>query len=594
MTAALYKGENIYRWVAAAATRRVDVWSIGNSNEILNATGWNSGLILGIRDQWNMYATGLTSPRENESNGAGNGEGWVYGGSSYLANHSAPPAPFDQYQLGIGPQTGSYFVASPTPARGGAIRLFPEAWANNDTHPPANGVRFHARIGTFAANPGTYYEFARRDSPPWNILRNVGPISVTGAADGLEWIQFDVDTSAHADQNIICGLGQTNQTNGSGNFFNLWMQCEAHGQQTGVCYSTVGYLGGRSLREHVERWQALTATNIREMIESTVRLQNGEPMLLIRVAEGLNSRNDMANSAGPNPAPANTQAGYYDDLVAFRNVIQPQWESLGYKPENLFWMSVPDHPVEDDDSTLTFARYASIRFADDYGAAFYDSNVATSRQEIADNGWYLGGGSTNPHLEAAGYAALGRREVADWAAAATEFTNETVATAVWSHTPRTLTDGAITASTYDQSTAYPLASDSAGLATQANQDTIIAKLSGSTIPVVGAVSNDGTITVFQNEGRVVPMSVPGVDLTGATLRLVAYSSSAFNESTTLFSIDAVTGGNGLANVTFTSIETGTPRRAHYVLWRNPEQAGGGDVMACGALNIVVAPTNHTM
>ena len=405
----------IARFFAAARTRRVDVVGVGDSNQVSGGIGWDHGFAKALAAHYPIYASPMFGGREN--NGNGTASGWESAASQNgVTGHSAPPAPFDVYSLdGVGLVIQPFYLAGAGPAKGSTVNVFPALFAGNDQHTLANGFTYHARIGRFASGGGQYRTFSRYENTAPSFFGTIYSDALTlatAASDQLAWISRSIGATNGVEV-LSAGLSAVATAEITGKFFHLYHRIEATGQSDGVAHSTLGYLGGQSARVMAVGFQSLNNAALDEFLAGVTRLQVGAPMLLVRINEGLNDRNDANASVGPSPAASNTGAGFRDNIEAIRARLVARWAALGFEPGNLFFLLTVSHVADDGDATLAAFRVAAAAWAAATpNAAAFNFAEAYTHAQMVSGGYYASGGADTAHLTQAGYEALAATEIA--------------------------------------------------------------------------------------------------------------------------------------------------------------------------------------
>lgn len=406
-------GSRLARFFAAAAARRVDVMGIGNSNQLQGGHGWDHGWNVGLHARRPLYATPFYGGNENDGAGSGHGgpltlrDGSDSVGSAVV--EGIPEWLSDLSLEGLGPVLEHLYADTDVTTKGLRVRVVAGFFEGLEV---GSAFKVALRAAEFAEGGGVYKVYARLDQSPYSAAVNE-EISAEGDEDRLVWTERDITlTATQIERGLQIAPHQNVTASIAGRAYIRGLRGIAEGRTAGWSHTSACYMGGQSLRTIVQAWQGLTDEAVDELLSSLVHHQGGDPHLLVRILEGLNARNDSTNSVGPSPTASNTRAGYLDNLRALRGVLEASWARLGYDRNNLWLLSVVDHPQEDDDATLADFRRASEDFArETINGVAVDLNQLISASELQAAGWYAGDGRA--HLaSAAAYAGVAELEIA--------------------------------------------------------------------------------------------------------------------------------------------------------------------------------------
>jgi hypothetical protein len=396
---------------------RVDFVGIGDSNQGFGGNGWDYGLMYALTQSgFPMYATGLISMNENNSDGVGFGYGYSYNASApVIGVNTGAPTFFDDYMAGVPIHQYGYLAAGSTYGLGGnsGIILGENAGVAGLIDISAE-LQIDCYYGTFASGSGgSFNPSIRRDSPPYNTLASNGSITTTTGVDGVEVASFTLAAGSRA------GFGSLGfKWNGAdivGPFFGTYARISQTGRTTGFSYSTLTYLGGYSLRAMANTYlNIMSDTAIAHFLGEMRRLQGDQKTVVITVNSGLNDRNETGTSLGPaGITDGDSYQAFVDNFVAIQNRIEGIWVAEGWDLSELFWLVFPSHPVDDpDDAELVSYRKAIGEYLMTRpNAQMLNLAELTDEAEMLASGYYASGGADRNHLTSTGYAQLGIKMV---------------------------------------------------------------------------------------------------------------------------------------------------------------------------------------
>ncbi|MEM1423360.1 MAG: hypothetical protein AAGH64_05085, partial [Planctomycetota bacterium] len=96
---AVTDADDLAPFFEAAATRRVDIVGIGDSNQLFQGHGWDAAWILATDARFGAWATGSLSPGENNGNGGASGQGWSVASTASAGQFGYTDAPPPQNDL---------------------------------------------------------------------------------------------------------------------------------------------------------------------------------------------------------------------------------------------------------------------------------------------------------------------------------------------------------------------------------------------------------------------------------------------------------------------------------------------------------------
>jgi hypothetical protein len=399
---------------ARGADGRVDVVMLGDSNQLHNGFGWDEGWNFALRQTFGLYATGLLHAGEN--NGVGAGVGWGYNTSSTFAGgqflYGGAPPELDVLMNEDAWPDRYLYVPEGALATGTQNMGMILAGALDESA----ALRFHVTMATFPGAPGADLNArpnVRLDRPPWSIIALGDDVRTRVGAFGV--VSGVVDVPAEPGRLGPFAFRYTPFDGAQpvrGPFLAYYLRAEEPGRSSGASAHTFFAFGGRSARFMAERLLAMSDAGLDLYFAKVRELQAPPRRVLVRIAQGLNDRNDTGPSLGLG-LPSNTPEGYADNLRVSMDRIAGVWTRNGWPGDELFFLLAPSHPVADPDEellvrfraaadalALSRPRTASVRF-----------DRLTSATEMLASGWYNLGGASRNHLSQAGFRALAAREL---------------------------------------------------------------------------------------------------------------------------------------------------------------------------------------
>jgi predicted RecA/RadA family phage recombinase len=401
-----------------ARNARVVVVGIGDSNQLFGGHGNDYGDNFALFSFFDQFATSVYSGGENDGNGNGHGPSATDGGSavqgmfaSGVAAASGLPSPFQPFVTtnAMAPTLCSQIVTSNTSGFGGRGVYIGSSPGTLRLIRPSEAIRAHwayLRGGDGAS--GEARVAVRLDVAPFTELTpSLTLSSLRAGAPAFEVASQDLAADAGRTQQIAvltCRAGQTLVAPFVGGF----VQAEAIGKP-GAMYTTLGNYGGQSVRQWVINLRQVPTALITRIFTHLRGLRMPSQTWSVfdfRWVGGPNDRNDTTLSVGPNPAPSNTAAGYYDNLVALRTLLRSFVALGGGNPdiECCFEASVSPRTGASD-TTMDFARQATAWFSDDFpDVRSFDYNAASTQAQL--DTWYADPPTDTIHFNPTGYRNL--------------------------------------------------------------------------------------------------------------------------------------------------------------------------------------------
>ena len=170
-------------WVEVAARMakyRVDIVGIGDSNQLFEGHGWDSGFAKALVDAGApMWATGLVSQNENSGNGAG--QGYLYNRSGPLiGSTSGAPAELEAFlNKGIGALSPAFYTYV---ADGGSVASSTACGLQLGAGCPIDNtaaLEYDIHWGGFTSGSGQFRPQLRLDESPYSEITGALPIVST-------------------------------------------------------------------------------------------------------------------------------------------------------------------------------------------------------------------------------------------------------------------------------------------------------------------------------------------------------------------------------------------------------------------------------
>ena len=331
----------------AAATRRVDVVCIGDSNQLQLGHGWDHAWILASHDRFTAWATSLLSPGENNGNGGASGEGWRVFSTASTGQFSYNDAPPTEHERLADHPDFAPMAYLHVPANAQAlltnhgILLDPDVVIS-----PSARLDFVTTYAIAQAPAGpTIRPYVRRSTSPYSTVRDApAPTATTGMLPGVASYTLDIP-EAPRDHGLQCMLGRFNTTlDGPATVYS--MRLIDVERTSGLASSTFYGLGSRSARDMARALDALPDATL-TLYFQTIREQQGSPTqgprVLVRINTGLNDLNEEEPPpSAPALAPSSADA-YEINLRSIIDRIKGVWADNGWPEDELFFLLTPSH-----------------------------------------------------------------------------------------------------------------------------------------------------------------------------------------------------------------------------------------------------------
>jgi hypothetical protein len=368
-----YNLTTLKAFLEQARTRRVSLLLCSDSNARWDATnnvrhGYNLGFQDALKNEYGIWGVGPfpASPADTSTwygfaqgfDGIG-GWGTITGAAPYAVaeDYQIPGATYNLANTAHGcPRDHMYTSSSATLFNATAAQDAARGWRlksdfliNRDL-----GYKWHFRHGTFAAGTaGTRYSPNVRTTGIVLAWKNFTP--VTGV-DAIIEDSVTVPAGTYSDNHsLVWGRLAGSEASGNqawnGPTYADWGLIEQHGTSTGFLSGFFYHLGSggayTAAAQLLDPSGTFAASDIdvahAEYLRQAVRLQTGDPKLLVPIMYGGNDLENTAwysvtppDSLGPNPTASDTIAGVVDNLRAIKTKIQSLWvDDLGFDAGNI-------------------------------------------------------------------------------------------------------------------------------------------------------------------------------------------------------------------------------------------------------------------
>ena len=395
-----------------AASRRVDICIVGDSNARANSCGHETGMGLAFGARFGTYATAVEPVAGLNGWGAS-----IASCSSFM---------FPPFTLDNGPAQMSLFSfanegfpssyahlddgASADPSYNTGLVLLPQS-PIDITGP----LRYHATHWIYGPASGGYMNPSCRPAWPGNAYTNYAAaptISSAGPMRLLKDFSLDVLPGARTPDGLLfCCTDAAGARDARGPLCLTWNRVENTSRATGIAYSPLWAQGGQSAYHACLALQTAGAAP-REWFRQATRLQSAPPVLLVQVLHGGNDVNSHIGSLGPiGGLDSSTAAGQEDNTRGIILAIRNSWVVSGRDPANLFFLLGPYHPVPYPNSPQpAYEQGWQNIAAGDPQVSVIAGTMLTTAAELSQKG-YLSGGVDIAHLSVSGFVGWGRAAV---------------------------------------------------------------------------------------------------------------------------------------------------------------------------------------
>ncbi|MER9278708.1 hypothetical protein [Mesorhizobium sp. M0522] len=398
---------------AKAATQRIDIVGIGDSNQVLSGFGWDHGFQYAMSRYFPMYATGLLS--QNENNGSGSGVGYLYSRAAAGVIGAVSGAPVDLGKY-LNKGSGALFPAYYTYVADGNIvgsnSLIGLVLSPNCLIDNGGALDFDLHWGSFDSGAGTFRPYVRLGQSPFTTLAVAAvPLSSNTGAFAMQRTTLSIAADpTRADKQVEFKPLRTASDGITGPYFSTYMRASNPARPNGFSYHTLEYRGGQPARTMAYDIQQASNETLTHYFAEVRRLQGPIKCVIIMVNSGLNDRNETQASVGPAAvADGDSPEAFVDNCTAIVQRIQAIWTLNGWSQDELHFVFMVSHPQSDpDDAELESYRSAILAYAATLSQGYAIDLAAkiTSAQMLA-LGYYASAGTDKNHMTQAGYEGMG-------------------------------------------------------------------------------------------------------------------------------------------------------------------------------------------
>lgn len=396
--------------LAEAATRRIDIVQLGDSNQLFSSVGWQDGWTVALGERYPMYATPLLGAGDNKDIGIA---------LNTMASASMPPSgapsPLLAYSFpsqGVDVTPYAYLPDGQMIAGGSNIGMrfstHNAKWSQNNFDIESN-LRFHFDYGTFDVAPGAVFQPGI--SQPGGFSPTHAPISPQTGAFGIASSFIDLPAAVRTSGDIRFRWFASGAPDGVGPVHALYMRVEDTDQLAGQSVSTLFGVGGATARDCAMALRTTPEEQLRTFFERIRDKQAGDKKILVRIAFGANDFTELDFSIGPDaPQPGGTGAAVADNTREIIAQINEVWTLAGWDHSELVFLLVGCHErLEPEPDPYGFRQALSEVTADAPNIAFVNHYRLATKPEMLSSGWY--DFPTGAHLSTLGYEVISRFEL---------------------------------------------------------------------------------------------------------------------------------------------------------------------------------------
>lgn len=379
-----------------AATQRVDVVMLGDSNQLFGGHGWDHGWAHALSNRFGLYGTGIHWFGENF--GSGNGVG-------YKCNTSA--------NAGAGVFNYTGWVGDPNDPSSMGLRPCSTISLLSGSSLTSVGMTLHANSPFYNAGDSLTGSLYIRTL---NIGASLSPQFRLGAAPYTVYAQMPTITYTSNDM-VKYSLSYTPATNvnpidfRAGNLtiapYQIYYgHITNNNRLSGCAVSTLYGFGGQSARDLAGTLAALPDGFL---IRYCDEIKSRTDKVVFRIYMGLNDRNETVPSY-KNFYPGNSPEAYYDNLHYIVSVIVDAMENGAQYKDYEIVITTP-HPISNPNDVVleSYISFINNKFSHPKVRKVYLSTL-TTYAEMATAGYYTSAVDTL-HLSQIGYEELSRREI---------------------------------------------------------------------------------------------------------------------------------------------------------------------------------------
>jgi len=398
--------------ISLAASRRIDLVMLGDSNQAQAGYGFNVGLEKALASRFAIYASPVFSKlATNNYHSAG--------GNPFAANDSSVPAELNIFRRAESNVTnGSLLIEEAYLASGtltgstnvGGFTLF-------ETGPLLNGnelIRLWFAYGVRSSWADGTIQPGARETDTYSALVTGSSISTTGAPSGLRLGKVDIDAAVRTYN--VEALFRLPGGNIVGPLVQYYARAEIPSRTAGISVSTLKQAGGQSMWHAAWDLQNTSDISLTTYFAEIRRLQlsaGQAPVVVIYLNFGFNDRNLAATtlpSLGPKrlAGAASGADEYVDNIRGVQDRIRSVWARNRWPLGELHWLIVPSHRIADPDnaSLVAYRSEAASQLGSEPQTSVVDLGALMTYSAALSAGWYEGSGEAAVHLSSTGYDAV--------------------------------------------------------------------------------------------------------------------------------------------------------------------------------------------
>lgn len=375
-----------------AATRRIDVVMLGDSNQRFGGYGFSRGFDKALSDRFGQYASPIYIGAEQDG---------------YPGIFSQEP----QFTDAVEPNHVDLFTSATTTTttktqnRGIGI-------AANIPLDTAQTTRFWLAWGGFPTGAGSFSMRVRYEDSPFSTLVSGASISTNTGDYALNLSFIDLPEGARVDPlRVKGGLAANITVTQPMTFF--YQRAESINKENGVSVSTLYAQGGASLFDFADTILSYSDQQLTNYFAEVRRLQLSkmlDPIVVVYINSGFNDRNEASQpTKGVYQLTDSSSArGYIDNLSAVMNRIEGIWRINGWDRSELSFLLIASHVSADpNDATLETYREALKTLCNKReNLSTIDISELTTYAAGVSGGWYMDPITETIHLTQIGYDAV--------------------------------------------------------------------------------------------------------------------------------------------------------------------------------------------
>lgn len=391
-----------------AETRRIDIISVGDSNQLYYAYGWQDGWSYSLGARYPMYATPLLGAGRNVGIGLALGVD-----ENIIMVPLGAPSGWTQFNdpiSGIDDTPYGYLtpVIETRPGVDSGMRLVVghATWGQNNFNADQK-LRAHFSYGVGPIG-GMIFQPGVRQTLGVNVSHT--PINTFAEDYAIQQDWIDCPAGVRNANDLEFNWFQEGSDPLVGPFFGLYMRFENIEQHNGFSNHTLYWTGGAGARLCAVNLQSASDAHLIGYFGFIRDLQPADKKILIRIAFGGNDRSDPEPSVGPlGGLASNSAKGVEDNHLAIINRIKEIWQTAGWDVEELTFLLVGNHQKPVEPPGFGFRGVISDLAKEERRVGFVNLGALSDPLEMTQNEWYYESGA---HLTVEGYKAITFREIA--------------------------------------------------------------------------------------------------------------------------------------------------------------------------------------